>query len=71
MKRAHYSKCILHKQDCVKFPGCYLHDRVFWKQFADCSDVVRVKKKSRFGPAVGGVSNKQHLLLFRVAHPTA
>ena len=32
----------------------------FFLNFADCSDVVRVKKKSRFCPAVGGVSNKQH-----------
>ena len=35
----------------------------FENNFADFFDVVRVEKKSRFRPAVGGVSNQQHLLL--------
>ena len=51
MKHAHYSKCMLHKQDCMT--DC------FENNFADFSDVVQVKKKkkSRFRPAIGGVSN--------------
>ena len=58
MKRANYRKRMLCKQDCVSFEGV-LHDRVFENSFVDFSDVVPVKKKkkSRFRPAVGGVSN--------------
>ena len=41
--------------------------RIAWQSFfennlADFADVVRVKKKARFRPAVGGISNWQHLL---------
>ena len=44
MKRSHYSKRMLRKQDCVKF-----HGRIAWQSFsennfADFSDVVPVKK---------------------------
>ena len=52
---------MLRKQDCVKFRGRIAWQTFFENNFADFSDVVRVKK-SRFRPAVGGVSNKQHLL---------
>ena len=57
-KRAHHSKHMLRKQDCVKFCGRILHDRVFLKS-------TLLIKKSRFRPTVGGVSNKQHLLLIK------
>ena len=48
MKRAHYSKRMLRKHDCVKFPG-----RIAWQSFcennfADFSGVVRVKKNQDF-----------------------
>ena len=36
---------MLRKQDCLKFAGV-LHDRVFFENnFADFTDVVRVKKR--------------------------
>ena len=58
MKRVHYSKRMLRKQDCVKFRRRIASQSFFENNFADFSDVVRVKKKkSRFRPAVGGVSN--------------
>ena len=67
IKRVHYSKRMLRKRDCVSFVGI-LNDRFFFfffffffNSFANFSVVVRVRKKSRFRPAVGGVS-KQHLL---------
>ena len=44
MKRAHYSKCMLRKQDCVKFSRAYCMTEFFENNFADFSDVVRVKK---------------------------
>ena len=48
MKRAHYSKRMLRKRDCVSFSGV-LNDRVFFfeNNFADFSVVVRVKKKKK------------------------
>ena len=54
MKCPHYSKRMLRKQDCSKFYGCIAW-QFFENNFADFSDVVRVKK--RFRPAIGGVSN--------------
>ena len=45
MKRTHYSKRMLHKQDCVKFRACIAWQSFFENNFADFSDVVRVKKK--------------------------
>ena len=58
MKRAHYSKRMQRKQDyCIKFRGRTTWQEFFENNFADFSDVVQVKKKSRFRPAVGGVSN--------------
>ena len=57
MKRAHYSKRMLRKQDCIKFRGRIAWQGFFENNFADFSDVMRVKKKSRFRTAVGGVSN--------------
>ena len=51
MKRAHYCKRMLRKQDCVKFRG-----RSAWQSFfeniVDFSDVVRVKKKDFVQPLV-------------------
>ena len=44
MKRAHYSKRMLCKQDCVKFRGLIARQSFFEYNFADFSDVVRVKK---------------------------
>ena len=48
MKRGHYRKCMLRKQDCIKF-----RRRIAWQSFsennfADLSDVVRVKKYQHF-----------------------
>ena len=47
MKRAHYSKRMLRKQDYVKFRG-----RIAWQffenNFDDFSDVVRVKRTQDF-----------------------
>ena len=59
MKREHYSKRIMRKQDCVKFRGRIAWQSLFENNFADFSDVVRIKKKkkSRFRAAFGGVSN--------------
>ena len=57
MKRTHYSKRMLCKQDCIKFRRRIARQSFFENNFADFSDVVRVKKKSRFRPAVGGISN--------------
>ena len=62
MKRAHYSKRMLRKQDCAKFRGRIAWQSFFENNFVDFSDVLLVKKKlrkkkSRFRPAVGGVSN--------------
>ena len=54
MIRAHYSKHTLHKQDCVKFRRHIAWQSFFENNFADFSDV---KKKSKFRPAIGGVSN--------------
>ena len=44
MKRAHYSKRMLHKQDCLKFHRHIAWQSFFENNFADFSDVVRVKK---------------------------
>ena len=41
MKRAHYSKRLLRKQDCVKFRGRIAWQSFFLNNFADFSDVVR------------------------------
>ena len=59
MKHAHYSKLMLHKEDCVKFRGRIAWQRFFENNFADFSDVVLVKKKKtpRFHTVVGSVSN--------------
>ena len=57
MKRVHYSKRMLWKQDCIKFWRCIAWKSFFENNFADFSNVVRVKKKSRFCSVVGGVSN--------------
>ena len=57
MKHGHYSKRMLRKQDCVKFRGRIAWDSFLENNFADFSEVVRVKKKSRFRPAIGGISN--------------
>ena len=61
MKHVHYSKCMLRKQDCVKFRGRIAWQSFFFflNNFADFSNVMRVKRKKnqRFRPAVGGVSN--------------
>ena len=81
MKRAHYSKRMLFVQHMLAvMRGCanrialsfvgVLHDRVFENNFADFSAVVQVKKKSRFCPAVGGVSNQQHLLFWPLSKNT-
>ena len=49
MKRAHYSKRMLRKQDCVKFRGRIAWQRVFFSNnFADFSDAVRVKNNQDF-----------------------
>ena len=56
MKRMHYSKSMLHKQNYVKFRG-HIAWQFFWKQlcwFLRCS-VGKIK--SRFRPAIGGVYN--------------
>ena len=45
MKRAHYSKPMLRKQDCVKFGWRIAWQSFFENRFADFSDVVGVKKK--------------------------
>ena len=59
MKHAHYSKRMLRKQDWVKFRGRIAWQRFFENNFADFSDPCSggEKKKSRFRPAVGRVSN--------------
>ena len=57
MKRAHYSKFMLRKQDCIKFPTHIAWQTFFENNFADFSGVPVKKKKSRFRPAVGGISN--------------
>ena len=44
MKRAHYIKHMLRKQDCAKFRGRIAWQSFFENNFADFSDVVRVKK---------------------------
>ena len=44
MKHAHYSKRMLRKQDCIKFCGRIAWQSVSENNFADFSDVVRVKK---------------------------
>ena len=48
MKRAHYSKRMLRKQDCVKFRGRIAWQSFFENNFADFSDAVQVKKKKKF-----------------------
>ena len=48
MKRVHYSKCMLHKQDCVKFCRRIAWQNFFENNFTDFSDVVRVKKNQDF-----------------------
>ena len=45
MKRTHYSKRMLRKQDCVKFLGRIAWQSVFENNFADFSDVVGKKIK--------------------------
>ena len=40
MKRVHYSKRMLRKQDWVKFRGRIAWQRFFENNFADFSDVV-------------------------------
>ena len=48
MKRAHYIKGLLRKQDCViKVSQAYCMTEFFLNNFADFSDVVRVKKKNQ------------------------
>ena len=48
MKCTHYSKRMLRKQDCVKFRWRTAWQRFFENNFADLSDVVRVKKYQDF-----------------------
>ena len=48
---------MLRKQECFKFRERIARQSFFENNFADFSDVVWVKKKSKFRPAVGGVSN--------------
>ena len=48
MKRMHFSKRMLRKQDCVKFCGRIAWQSFFENNFADFSDVVRVKKNQDF-----------------------
>ena len=48
IKCAHYSKRTLHKQDCVIFCGCIAWQRFFENNFADFSNVVRVKQNQDF-----------------------
>ena len=43
-KHAHYSKRMLRKQDCAKFRGRIAWQSFFENNFADFSDIVRVKK---------------------------
>ena len=43
MERAYYSKRMLCKQDCVKFRERIAWQTFFENNFADISDVVRVK----------------------------
>ena len=45
MKRGHYSKQMLHRQDCVKFRGRIAWQSFFENNFADFSNVAQVKKK--------------------------
>ena len=47
MKRAHYSKRMLRKQDCIKLRGRIAWQSFFQNNFADFSDVVRAKKKKK------------------------
>ena len=56
MRRAHYSKRMLHKQNGAKFLGPIAWQSFFENNFANFSNSVG-KKKSRFCPAIGGVSN--------------
>ena len=44
MKPAHYSKRMLHTQNCIKFRGHIAWQSFFENNLADFSDVVRVKK---------------------------
>ena len=48
MKRAHYSKRMLRKQDCVKFRGHIAWQSLFENNFADFSGVVRIKTNQDF-----------------------
>ena len=57
MKCAHYSKRKLCKQECMKFCWRIARQSFFENNFADFSNNMQVKKKSRFCPAVGGISN--------------
>ena len=44
MKRTHYSKRMLRKQDCVKFRRHIAWQSIFENNFVDFSNVVQVKK---------------------------
>ena len=47
MKCTYYSKRMPRKQDCVKFHRHIAWQSFFENNFADFSDVVQVKKKSK------------------------
>ena len=48
MKCAHYSKRMVHKQDCIKFCGRIAWQSFFENNFADFYDAVRLKKNEDF-----------------------
>ena len=48
MKRAHYSKRMLRKQDYAKFCGRKAWQGDFENNFVDFSDIVQVKKNLDF-----------------------
>ena len=50
-----YNKHMLITQDYVKFRGRIAWQSFLVNNFADFTDVVQVKKKSRFRSVVGGV----------------
>ena len=49
MKGMHYSKHMLHKQDCIKIRMRIARQSFFLNNFVDFSNVVRVKKNLDFG----------------------
>ena len=71
MKYVHYSKHMLHKQDCINF-----HGRIAWQSFSennfdDFSDVVQLKKKSQdfVQPLVAfPISNISYCCLLRLPY---